>query len=151
MITIGRVSSLIGDILNKIRQGVLEKTRFCKKTKFYTIPMGFTTVTHIYHADKAHIDNVFETCTTVCKSHTICYGYLNMIYSTFYWHWTCHRNSFVATKDKSDVENITSDQLQKVFKFIANNFGAYFSYFSLPLYKSKNNTLKCFIYNNIYK
>ena len=82
------------------------KLEFCKKTRFYLIPMGFTTVgrTHVYHVDKGQLGliliNVLETCTTLSKrSHNIM---LSMICSTCL-HWTCHRNSFVATKNKFEV------------------------------------------------
>ena len=46
--------------------------------------------------------SVLETCTTVSKrSHNLLW-ILNMIFQLFM-HRTCHRNSFVATKDKFEV------------------------------------------------
>ena len=59
IITISRVSSFIGEILGKFRRDVFKKTRtLYKKTRFYPIPMGFTTVgqIHVYHVDKAQLD-----------------------------------------------------------------------------------------------
>ena len=56
IITISWVSSFIGEILSEIRQDILEKTRiFCKTTRFYFIPMGFTTGTLVYHVDKVQL------------------------------------------------------------------------------------------------
>ena len=43
----------------------LKKLDFCKKTQFNPIPMGFTTVTHVYHVDKAQLrlNNNIDQCT----------------------------------------------------------------------------------------
>ena len=63
MTTISKVSSFIGEILSKICRPILEKTKFCKKTRFYPIPMGFTRVTHVYHVDKAQLRLNVDQCT----------------------------------------------------------------------------------------
>ena len=41
----------------------LRKLEFCKKTRFYPIPVGFTTVTHVYHVDKAQLRLNVDQCT----------------------------------------------------------------------------------------
>ena len=33
----------------------MRKLEFCKKAHFYSIPMGFTTVTDVYHVDKTQL------------------------------------------------------------------------------------------------
>ena len=88
----------------KSAEAFLRKPEFCKKTRFYLIPMGLTTVTHVYHVDKAYslgliLINVLETCTTVSKrSHNII-----CLWFVLFLHWACHRNSFVVTKDEFEV------------------------------------------------
>ena len=69
--TISRVLSFIGEILSKSAEAFLRKLEFCKKTRFYPIPMGFTTVSHVFHVDKDSLGLILiyalDTCTTVCK------------------------------------------------------------------------------------
>ena len=46
IIKISRVLSFIGDILSKSAEAFLRNLKLYKKSRFYPIPMGFTTVTH---------------------------------------------------------------------------------------------------------
>ena len=57
------VLSFIGEILSKIRRGVLENTRISEEDSIYFIPVGLTTVTHVYHVDKAQLMLYIGQCT----------------------------------------------------------------------------------------
>ena len=70
-----------------------------------------------------------------------------MIYSTFS-ALNLHRNSFVATKDKYEVEIMTSNQLQKGFDFLVNKlvhiFNCFCVSFSLRFIKIQKQYMKRF-------
>ena len=90
-ITINRVSSFISEILRKLE--------FCKKTWFYHIPMGFTTVTHVYHVDKAQLRLTIDQCTwNLHNSQWNVTQYVNGWFVQLFLHWTCHRSFFVQQK-----------------------------------------------------
>ena len=62
----------------------MRKLEFCKKAHFYSIPMGFTTVTDVYHVDKTQLRlNIDQYTWNLHDSSKRPYGYLNMICSTF--------------------------------------------------------------------
>ena len=63
IITISRVSFLLMKFRARSAKAFLRKLEFCKKTRFYPIPMGFTTVTHVYHVDKAQLRLNIDQCT----------------------------------------------------------------------------------------
>ena len=54
IITISRVLSFIGKIWAKSAKAFLRNLEFNKKSRFYPIPMGFTTLTHMCAMDLGH-------------------------------------------------------------------------------------------------
>ena len=132
----------------KFAKAFSRKLEFCKKTRFYPIPMGFTTVhlTHVYHVDKAKKKIL---CLKACENFSNRRGmrFFIFYFIFFYFNWPLPPRTSETKNDWKVSTSIFSEIKRDFTRFLSSHVLIFFqsskiSSFFVVKMKKKNNFKK---------